>query len=158
VGNYVANPFRIRGETMTYLLKNAHFLVIHVPTSMLVFSFIFDLLAIVLRRKDWHTAGYLCLIVGTLGAIAAVITGPEGDDQLFPTHELFGRLTMILAIGLSVVRLGMFWFKKTDIGKSWIYLLVMLIGVGLVSYTGHLGGVMVHPANETQSIGLQQSK
>jgi hypothetical protein len=59
---------------------------------------------------------------------------------------------------LSVVRLGMFWFKKTDIGKSWIYLLVMLIGVGLVSYTGHLGGVMVHPANETQSIGLQQSK
>jgi uncharacterized membrane protein len=138
---------------MAYLLKNAHFLVIHVPTSMLVFSFVFDLLAIVLKRKDWHTAGYLCLTVGTLGAIAAVITGPDSNDPLFPTHELFGKLTMFLAIGLSVVRLGMMWLKKTDIGKSLIYLLVMLIGVGLVSYTGHLGGIMVHPANESQNSG-----
>ncbi|TVY07877.1 DUF2231 domain-containing protein [Paenibacillus cremeus] len=131
---------------MSYLIRNAHFLVIHIPIAMLLFSFVFDLLALMFKKKDWHTAGLLCLIVGTLGAIAAVATGPEGErNPLFPQHELFGKITMILAILLTLVRLGVLWRKKIDIGKSFVYLLVMLVGVGLLSYTGDLGGKMVHP-------------
>ncbi|WP_274654525.1 DUF2231 domain-containing protein [Paenibacillus humicola] len=131
---------------MSYIIQNAHFLVIHIPIAMLLFSFLFDLAAVLIKRKDWHTAGLLCLIVGTAGAVLAVMTGPEGErDPLFPRHELFGKLTMILAIALSVVRLGVLWKKKFDIGKTIVYLLVMLVGAGLVSYTGHLGGEMVHP-------------
>jgi uncharacterized membrane protein len=130
---------------LSYLIKNAHFLVIHIPIAMLLFSFLFDLFAKILKKKDWHTAGMLCLVVGALGAIAAVITGPEGDNpSLFPQHELFGKLTMVLAIILTVVRMGFMLWKKLDIGKSLIYLLVMLVCVCLVSYTGHLGGKMVH--------------
>jgi uncharacterized membrane protein len=131
---------------LSYLIKNAHFLVIHVPIAMLLFSFLFDLFAKILKKKDWHTAGMLCLVIGALGAIAAVLTGPEGEENpLFPKHELFGKLTMILSILLVVVRLGLLLWKKLDISKSLVYLLAMLVCVGLVSYTGHLGGKMVHP-------------
>jgi len=104
--------------------------------------------------------------VGTLGAIVAVITGPEGErNPLFPQHELYGKITMMLSILLTLVRLGILWRKKVDIGKNLLYLLVMLIGVGLVSYTGDLGGKMVHPDRSQihkgpgqQQGGLDQGK
>ncbi|BCJ87670.1 DUF2231 domain-containing protein [Effusibacillus dendaii] len=144
---------------MSYLIRNAHFLVIHIPIAMLLFSFVFDLLATILKKKDWHIAGLFCLVIGTLGAIAAVITGPEGErNPLFPQHELFGKLTMMLSILLTLVRLGILWRKKVDIGKNLVYLLVMLVGVGLLSYTGHLGGKMVHPDRSQMHKGQVQQQ
>jgi uncharacterized membrane protein len=137
--------------TMDYLIRNAHFMVIHVPIAMLLFSFIFDLVAVLAKRKDWHLAGFLCLVVGTLGAIAAVATGPEGErNPLFPTHELFGKITMIFFILLTAIRLWFSFKKKPDVGGKWIYLLAAFLGVLLVSYTGHLGGKMVHPDRHFQ--------
>jgi uncharacterized membrane protein len=133
---------------MTYLLKNSHFIVNHIPIAMLIFSFIFDLCAVIIKKKDWHTAGFLSLIVGTLGAIAAVLTGPNGPQEtrnpLFHDHQLYANLTMYLFIVLSLARLFFHYRKKIDIGKTPIYLIIALIGVGLVTYTGHLGGKMVH--------------
>ena len=35
--------------------------------------------------------------------------------------------------------------KKREIGGNFIYLAAALVGVLLVSYTGHIGGEMVHP-------------
>ncbi len=131
---------------MNYLIRNLHFIVIHVPIAMLLFSFVFDVLALVLKKKDWHTAALLCLIVGTLGAIAAVLTGPhEERNPLFPTHELFGKVTMVFFILLTLVRLWMQLKIKREMGRNVVYLTAALIGGLLVSYTGHLGGQMVHP-------------
>ncbi|UUZ91026.1 hypothetical protein LJK87_35410 [Paenibacillus sp. P25] len=91
---------------MTYLLQNLHFIFIHFPIALLLFSFVFDLLARLTKKQEWHTAGFLSLLIGTLGAVASVITGPEeARNPLFPTHELFGKLTMIWFILLSLVRL-----------------------------------------------------
>lgn|GEM_PF-2223092 len=131
---------------MSYIIKNLHFLVIHVPIAMLLFSFVFDLIAKILKKEQWHIAGLLCLIIGTLGAIAAVITGPENErNPLFPQHELYGKITMCFFILLTLVRFGLLWRKKLELGRNWVYLAGALIGVALVSYTGHLGGQMVHP-------------
>jgi uncharacterized membrane protein len=129
---------------LSYLLKNMHFIVTHFPIVLLIFSFVFDLLAVLVKKKEWHSSGLLCLVVGTLGAIAAVVTGPDDTDPLLPTHELFGKMTMIFAILLSIVRLYFLFWKKKGIGGNPVYLIGALIGVLLVSYTGHLGGTMVH--------------
>jgi uncharacterized membrane protein len=129
---------------MAYIIKNLHFIVTHVPIAMLIFSFIFDLLARILKKQDWHTAGFLCLIVGTLGAIAAVLTGPDDNSPLVHTHELFGKTTMIVFILISLIRLYFHFRKKVEIGRMPVYLVATLIGAVLVGYTGHLGGQMVH--------------
>ncbi|MCZ8514041.1 DUF2231 domain-containing protein [Paenibacillus filicis] len=129
---------------MSYILQNLHFIFIHFPIALLLVSFLFDLLGSLLRKSDWHTAGLLCLILGTLGAIAAVATGPEDRNPLLPTHELFGKLTMILFILLTLARLFYRFRKSADIGGAPVYLAAALIGICLVSYTGHLGGQMVH--------------
>jgi uncharacterized membrane protein len=140
--------YRDEGSALTYLINNSHFIVNHIPIAMLFFSFIFDLCAVIIKKKDWHTAGFLSLIVGTLGAIAAVITGPDAPQDtrnpLFHDHQLYANLTMYLFIVLSLARLFFHYRKKIDIGKTPIYLFIALIGAGLVTYTGHLGGKMVH--------------
>ncbi|TBL79726.1 DUF2231 domain-containing protein [Paenibacillus thalictri] len=130
---------------MSYLFKNAHFIVIHIPIAMLVFSFLFDVAAKLARRKEWHTAGLLCLIVGALGAVAAVVTGPEDRNPLVHTHELYGKLTMIAAVLMCVVRLYFAIKRKRELGGYMPYLAAALVSVLLVSYTGHIGGEMVHP-------------
>lgn len=130
---------------MTYLLQNLHFIFIHFPIALLLFSFVFDLLARLTKKQEWHTAGFLSLLIGTLGAVASVITGPEeARNPLFPTHELFGKLTMIWFILLSLVRCYYRLRKSQDIGGKPAYLIAALIGICLLTYTGHLGGQMVH--------------
>ncbi|MFC5450491.1 DUF2231 domain-containing protein [Paenibacillus aestuarii] len=130
---------------MDYLLKNAHFIFTHFPIALLIFSLVFDLLALIFKKREWHAAGWLSLTVGTLGAIASVITGPEGmRNPMVHTHELYAKLTMFAAILLTVIRIGLLVWKKREIGGNPIYLTGALIAVILVSYTGHLGGQMVH--------------
>ncbi|SDO01445.1 Uncharacterized membrane protein [Paenibacillus sp. yr247] len=130
---------------MDYILQNLHFIVTHVPIALLIFSFVFDLVAIVVKKREWHSAGMLCLVVGALGAIAAVLTGPSPRrNPLVVPHEFYAKLTMVLAIILAVVRVGLLIWKKKELGRNPIYLLGSLAAVILVSYTGHLGGQMVH--------------
>ena len=130
---------------MDFMLKNLHNVFNHVPVAMLIFSFIFDLIAALFKRKEWNFAGLLCLVVGALGAIAAVLTGPAWTkNPLFPDHQLFGQLTMVAAIVLLLTRLVFRFWKTLDIGKNPFYLVGALVMVILVAYTGHLGGEMIH--------------
>jgi apolipoprotein N-acyltransferase len=58
---------------------------------------------------------------------------------------MYGQITMVLFIVLTVIRLGLLWLRKKEIGGNLVYLAAALVGVVLVAYTGHLGGKMVHP-------------
>jgi uncharacterized membrane protein len=135
-----------KGEmSMSYIWQNKHFIITHFPIVLLIVGFLFDLFALILRKREWNSAGMACLAMGTLGAIASVLTGPEGErNPGLPTHELFGKLTMLLAILLCVFRLGIMWRKKRDVGSHPIYLAGALAAGILVGITGHLGGKMVH--------------
>lgn len=138
---------------MDYILKNLHYIVTHVPIALLVFSFIFDLIAIIAKKREWHSAGMLCLVVGALGAIASVLTGPSPwRNPLVVPHEFYAKLTMFLSIVLAIVRVGLLIWKKKELGRNPIYLIGSLAAVILVGYTGHIGGQMVHkpvPAKTT---------
>ncbi|KRF03121.1 hypothetical protein ASG89_23555 [Paenibacillus sp. Soil766] len=131
---------------MDYIMKNLHFIFTHVPIALLIFSFVFDVVALIFKKKEWHSAGMLCLVVGALGAIASVLTGPEMmmRNTTLSSHEFYARLTMIVAIILAVVRVGLLVWKKLELGRNPIFLVASLVAVLLVSYTGHLGGKMVH--------------
>ncbi|KRE35331.1 DUF2231 domain-containing protein [Paenibacillus sp. Soil724D2] len=130
---------------MDYILKNLHYIVTHVPIALLVFSFIFDLIALIAKKREWHSAGMLCLVVGALGAIASVLTGPSPwRNPLVVPHEFYAKLTMFLSIVLAIVRVGLLIWKKKELGRNPIYLVGSLAAVILVGYTGHIGGQMVH--------------
>ncbi|MFC3803293.1 DUF2231 domain-containing protein [Cohnella sp. GCM10012308] len=131
---------------MDYLWNNKHFILTHFPIVLLIFGFLFDLAGLIWKKREWNNAGLVCLIAGTLGAIASVLTGPESPNPSVGEHEMYGKLTMFLAIAISVVRLSLLWAKKKDYGSHPIFLVAALAAAVLVGYTGHLGGEMVHRA------------
>ncbi|AZN39868.1 DUF2231 domain-containing protein [Paenibacillus albus] len=131
---------------MSYLWDNKHFIITHFPIVLLLVSLLFDLAALIWKKKDWHTAALACLVVGTVCTIAAVLTGPRMMQQNpdVETHEMYGTITMYVAIVLSAIRLGLVLWRKKQIGRNPAYLIAALIAVVLVMYTAHLGGKMVH--------------
>lgn len=55
------------------------------------------------------------------------------------THAMYGIYTMYLAIALCIVRGAIGLWKKRDVGRNPLYLVVTLAAVVLVMYTAHLG-------------------
>lgn len=129
---------------MSYIWDNKHFIIIHFPIVLLLFSFLFDLAGLILKKRELNTVGLISFVVGTLSTIASVWSGPNMPNPAVGTHAQFGKMTMYLAIALCIVRIGILLWKKRDVGRNFIYLIVSLAAVFLVMYTAHLGGEMVH--------------
>ncbi len=96
--------------------------------------------------------------IGTVGAIAAFLTGEtlEEDtegvpivDELVGTHELYGKITMILAIVVSLILVFILYSRSKD--HTWagsrstrLGIAVLAICVAIITaLTAHLGGIMV---------------
>ncbi|MEF2964795.1 DUF2231 domain-containing protein [Paenibacillus sp. M1] len=129
---------------MNYLWDNKHFIIIHFPIVLLLFGFLFDLAGLIWKKREWHTVALISFVAGTLSTIASVWSGPKMPNPAVGTHAQFGKITMYLAIVLCIVRIGILLWKKRDVGRNFIYLIVSFAAVVLVMYTAHLGGEMVH--------------
>jgi uncharacterized membrane protein len=129
------------------LIGRIHPLVVHFPICCLLLAVLAEFLVITLGPK-WDPVVRFLVIIGTLAAVVAVVTGtwfaPEGtlfhhQDLLLTRHEFVGWLTMILGMISSVLLLSgsrprlRLLFRAT--------LLVTAVFAGL---TGHLGGTMVY--------------
>ncbi|MEG1607158.1 MAG: DUF2231 domain-containing protein [Mucinivorans sp.] len=142
-----------------------HPLLVHFPIALLLVGFIFVTIAIFGRLKCKNTcavtesanpccierAGYWLLVLGTLGAIASVLSGlffttaMDGMmGQKRDIHQLFAVMTMSVSIISAAVLTYHTYGKKKSCGVFWIgYILYAVVAV-LVSITGHLGGMMVY--------------
>jgi uncharacterized membrane protein len=126
-----------------------HVLVLHFPIALILAAGLADMLWLLTRKAIFKDAGYYCIILGALGAIATVITGSMLIDtlnltgeyhDLGETHEALGITTMIVAILAGGVRV----FFRNRLPKiwAWVYGLLILSALTLVSITGHYGGMI----------------
>jgi uncharacterized membrane protein len=132
------------------LQTHLHGMIVHFPIALLFTSVLLELLAL---HRPWQErlrmAALITLVLGTLGALAAVITGPDemarGVTELGETHEHFAQVTLALFALLTVWRVGLLWLKRAFSGAQVIaYVVLACVGVGLLGYTGFLGGTMVY--------------
>ena len=61
-------------------LPPIHPLVVHTPIAMLIVSFFFDLVGRATDVGWWRKAAFAMLVVGAIGAWAAVWTGDRSED------------------------------------------------------------------------------
>jgi uncharacterized membrane protein len=123
----------------------------HLPIALAIASTLFDGCACLMKnenlRRGLHSAGFYALLLGTLGAFPAVISGliltrwdiAGTGATLF--HHYFVWPSFALLIALSVWRL----IVRTNIspGILYIYLAVMILTAVLVSVAGFWGGEML---------------
>jgi uncharacterized membrane protein len=129
------------------LIGRFHPLVVHIPIACLLLCVLAEFL-VATRGPAWEPCVRLLLVCGVLGAGAAVLTGtwfaPEGtlfhhQDPLLTQHEFLGWMTLIVSsASLALLLLG----RRPRMRV--LFRLLLLLTVGLVSLTGHLGGTMVY--------------
>jgi uncharacterized membrane protein len=129
-----------------------HPALVHFPIALLLTGWLADLAGLIVK-KSWlfHTA-FLLLVLGTLGAVAAVRSGEAEEDRILETpaihevleeHEESGKLVMWFFLVSTAARAGMVWWGKPRPGMHLIFVLIWAVGLVLVVRTAYYGGEMV---------------
>ncbi len=114
-----------------------HPFLVHFPVALLTTALVFDLLAILLARDELFRAGWWVQLVGTIGIVAAVISGlvaksqtviPVPASDIFDTHQQMAFLAAGAFTALLLWRVGM----RTRIDQSRRRLYLALFAGALV--------------------------
>jgi uncharacterized membrane protein len=120
------------------------------PAALLLVAVLFDLLGAATRRPGFRQAGFWTLIVGALGAAAAVLSGLQAEESIdhgdavhrvMETHELLAFVTLGIFGVLALWRIVR--EKRMGTAERSLGLAVSLGGVGVLIATGAYGGRLV---------------
>ncbi len=134
-------------------LTHLHPMIIHFPIALLFVGFLADAIGLTLKKDFFIKAGFYLLILGTLGVVAAYLSGNFAGEgvtevgalkQALETHEDAATLTLWLMIGASLVRVAMVLLKKYAGIYRWVALLIFFLGVASIARTGFYGGELVY--------------
>ena len=90
-----------------------HPVIVHTPIALILFSLLFDLVGRFTDIDWWRKAAFAMLVIGVLGAGAAVLSGNAAEeaieDQGIPhqpieAHEEAGILTLWLGVAAVLAR------------------------------------------------------
>ncbi|MFC2085585.1 DUF2231 domain-containing protein [Bacteroidota bacterium] len=133
-------------------IPNLHPIIVHFPIALITAAVVTDIVVLILRRGADSTVSWL-YGAGTVGLVAAFLSGRAAADSLLipvsaqtilTDHADWALITLGLFIVLTVGRLVMTWLRKPGIGLiRMISVIGGIVGFGLITVTGDLGGRMV---------------
>lgn len=153
---YSLSIFGINTKKMTQ--THIHLLINHLPIFGSIIGGLVLLHGIGVKSNQTIIAGYYVLVLSTLGAVIAYLTGEAAEESVenlqgvleasIEAHEEFALFALISLIVLGAASLLGLYFTYTN--SSWsrttafIVLFISLISFGLVARTGYLGGQIRH--------------
>jgi len=139
---------------MDALLAPFHPIIVHTPLALLVFSLAFELVGLATDSEWWRKAAFLLLLIGTVGAVLAVLSGTGAehianrtqriDHDAIEAHQDMGKLTMWIALGAVAARLVAFGMRQGRTLISGLALLLQGAAVVTVVTAGLRGGNLVY--------------
>jgi len=137
----------------TFFGHPLHAMLVVFPLGLLFTSFLFDLLY--LWRKDhfWARGAFWVMVVGTTGALAAVVTGLLDYLAIGMPPQARKTATLHLFLGLNVVVLYslQLWLRRAHAAPvrefrrhPWGLLLLAFLSVQAIGVQGWLGGEVSH--------------
>jgi len=132
-------------------IDHIHPMLVHFPIALITIGFVADFIYIFYKKEHCLSKmGFYLMIIGTLCAIAAYLSGDFFTKELAgepgnirETHELFASITMWIMIMGSLMRLWIVYKKKEQSYFKWIVFSLYAIGAISVSITGFYGGSLV---------------
>ena len=131
--------------------EHFHPMLVHFPIALVMIGFLADLASLIIKKElCFPKISFYLLIIGTLGALAAVTTGYFFTSEMLgaagdvrETHELLAFATLSLLILTSVLRIILLR-KPDNNGLKWSAFILYAIAAVLVSITGAMGGTLVY--------------
>ncbi|MCK9425125.1 MAG: hypothetical protein M0Q21_03680 [Ignavibacteriaceae bacterium] len=147
--------------------SHLHPMIVHFPIALLIVGFLSEVVGLFLKKEFFTKAAFYLLILGTLGVVAAYITGDIAGDGVsetgqlknaLETHEHAAQLTLWLMAGAAIVRIALVWMKKFEGVFKYAAFVLFLAGVLSVARTGYYGGELVykHAAGVQVNSGANQ--
>ncbi len=132
-------------------MANIHPLFVHFPIALLNGFLLMELLGAIMDKKSLRAAATWMLYLGTLGAVATVITGliaessvghGAGVHELMLSHKNHGLVVLAIALILSIWRIAVGGrFSAKSRAAHFILAVVM---VGNMTIGADKGGMMVY--------------
>jgi len=128
-----------------------HPILVHFTIALFSLSVLFDILGKLTRNQRFHSAAWYNLIFASLSVIATVIFGliaearaPHTDagHALLKTHETLGFIVLGIILILTIWRIILKGKMPTKALAA--YLVIAILGVGLMFVGGYYGGEMVY--------------
>jgi uncharacterized membrane protein len=133
-----------------------HPIVVHFPIALIITGFAADTAYLIYKKEIClRKAGFYLMVLGALGALAALLTGElfmahpgEGDlARMFEKHETGAWITLV-TIWIGVLfRIYLVVKKKENSSLKWVVYTLYCAAFAAVAVTGHLGGYMVWSGN-----------
>ena len=133
-------------------MANIHPMLVHFPIAFLNAFLFMELLAFALKRDELKVVATWMLVLGTLGAAAAVTAGlwaastvPHGSEEvhdIMKKHGHYGIAVLIMALGLTTLRAIYSW--KLPRRFRLVNLVLALVMVVTLAFGADLGGLMVY--------------
>lgn len=129
-----------------------HSVVLHYPIGFLTLAFILELWSLRNRSRELRTVIHLVVGLGALTSILSAALGlfRAGDGEYeagsLNEHKWYG----IGVTAASVVAYGLLKGYRAQPLRAWLlgaYRGVLLVSIGLLAITGHLGGNLTHGSN-----------
>ncbi len=138
---------------MEELLAPFHPQLVHAPVALIIVAAAFELLGRALDLEWWRKAAFAMLVVGVLGAGAAVISGGGAGDaaehqgvpeQPVDAHEQMAQLTLWLGIAAVVTRAIAGRTGRVRPLVAGLALILHLTTAVTVGVAAHRGGKLVY--------------
>ena len=142
-----------------------HPMIVHFPIALLIVGFLFDLFGAIFNKHFFSKTGFYLLILGTLGVLAAYISGNIAGDgvsevgtlkQALENHEDAAQISLWLMVIASIVRIAIVLLKKYSGVFKWAAIVLFLAGILSIARTGYYGGELVfkHAAGVQLNLGF----
>lgn len=133
-----------------FATSHLHPMLVHFPIALVTFGFFALIVSLFIKKESaWSKTAYLLLLFGTLGAMAAWLTGQLFTEELEgsagkvkDTHELFANISLGLLIITSIVHI--FLNRKKSERLKWIMVVLYALATVSISITGLYGGNLVY--------------
>lgn len=135
-----------------------HPALVHLPIALFPLSVLLDLASWVWPRPEWQLvpAAFVSLVAGIVTGLLAAVAGVVDYTEIRADHPAKRKATVhmvlnVAAIGLFALGAGLRFGDLQEISTPGAPLLVSLIGLAILSYSGYLGGHLVY--NEGIAVG-----
>ncbi len=135
-------------------VQNIHPLIVHFPLAFLTAAVLLYMLVWLVRRDAWAWVPFWLLVLGTLGAGAAVATGLRAEPgvmvarsvrtELLEPHEEFMLATLGLATALTVWAAAARPLPRR--GRA-VFVLLLVVLAAVMARGADYGGRMVYDYN-----------
>jgi uncharacterized membrane protein len=144
-------------------MESWHPALVHFPIALLPLSVGLDLAALLKNRPQWHGMAYGVLILGTVGALMAVVSGNQAAlayrdlaiSNRIEDHEDLSTAAFLLLLVIGLGRLPLHLQNRLCGWPIKLWILLAAVASGMLWVSAYWGGRLVYIYGVGVKEGLQ---